>query len=46
MLAFYAHDFNSQHSGASQRFAHHGQRHYLLGCCSGKTGEELKTEGK
>ena len=26
MLAFYAPGFNSQHSGAPQRFTHHGQR--------------------
>ena len=26
MLAFYAPGFNSQHTGAPQRFTHHGQR--------------------
>jgi hypothetical protein len=48
MLVFCAPGFNSQHSGAPQRFTHHAKDFVFvdLGCYSGKTGEELKAEGK
>jgi hypothetical protein len=48
MLAFYASGFNSQHSGAPQRFTHHAKDFVLaaLGCYSVKTGEGLKAERK
>tara|TARA_B110000116_G_scaffold198533_1_gene173324 strand:- start:242 stop:409 length:168 start_codon:yes stop_codon:yes gene_type:complete len=48
MLVFCAPGFNSQHSGAPQCFTHHAKDFVFvdLGCYSGKTGEELKAEGK